>query len=230
MEATTSAGRDKGYKGLGMEGPIARWYAKLTGKDLREVRRLAGSLAGRLGPGSAVLEVAPGPGYLAIELARRGSYKVAGLDISRSFVSMAAENARRAGVAVDFVHGNAAAMPFDPDSFDLLVCRAAFKNFSEPVEALDEMQRVLKPGGEALIIDLRSDARPAEIAAAVDGMGLGRFDTFMTKLIFRHTLIKRAYTSEQFRSMAAASRFGSCTIEESPIGLGVTLRKAVTHP
>jgi ubiquinone/menaquinone biosynthesis C-methylase UbiE len=225
MEATTTAGRKKGYKGLPLEGPLARWYAKNTQKDLAEFRRLAGSLADRIDPGSAVLEVAPGPGYLAIELAKLGPYRVTGLDISRSFVRMAGENARREGVAVDFRHGNAAAMPLDSDSFDLLVCRAAFKNFSEPVQALDEMHRVLKPGGEAVIIDLRSDVRLAEVDAYVDGMRLGRFDAFMTKWIFRHMLIKRAYTSDQFRSMAAASRFGACAIEESPIGLEVTLRK-----
>ncbi len=225
MDTTMSAGRKKGYKGLPLEGPLARWYAKNTAKDQGEFRRLAGVLAGRVGPGRAVLEVAPGPGYLAIELAKLGPYRVVGLDISRSFVGMAAENARRAGVPVNFRHGDAAAMPFDPDSFDLVVCRAAFKNFSEPVQALDEMQRVLKPGGEAVIIDLRRDVRPAEIDAYVNGMGLGRFDAFLTKQIFRHMLIKRAYTSDQFREMAAASRFGSCAIQESPIGLEVTLRK-----
>jgi hypothetical protein len=39
-------------------------------------------------------------------------------------------------------------------------------------------------------------------------------------------LIKRAYTADRFRGMATASRFGSCAIEESPIGLEVTLRKS----
>ncbi len=225
MGTTAAAGRRKGYKGLPLEGALARWYAKNTGKDLGEFRRLAGSLAARLGPGSAVLEVAPGPGYLAIELAKLGDYRVVGLDISRTFVHMAGENARRAGVSVEFVHGNASTMPLDPASFDLAVCRAAFKNFSEPVAALDEMHRVLKPGGEALIIDLRRDARPEEIDVCVDGMGLGRFDRFMTKLIFHHSLIKRAYTADEFRGMAAASRFGTCAIEESSIGLEVSLRK-----
>ncbi len=87
------------------------------------------------------------------------------------------------------------------------------------------MQRVLKPGGEAVIIDLRRDVRPAEVDAYVDGMGLGRFDAFMTKLTFRHMLIKRAYTAEQFRSMAVASQFWGRAIQESPIGVEVTLRK-----
>jgi hypothetical protein len=51
----------------------------------------------------------------------------------------------------------------------------------------------------------------------------------MTRLIFRHSLIKRAYTPDEFRGMAAASRFGSCSIQESGIGLEVTLRKSTTR-
>jgi ubiquinone/menaquinone biosynthesis C-methylase UbiE len=225
MVASTTAPRRKGYKGVGLEGPLARWYAKITARDMGEIRRLAGEVADRIPEGGDVLEVAPGPGYLAIELAKRGAIRVTGLDISRSFVRMATENAARAGAAVTFRHGDAAAMPFESDSFDFLVCRAAFKNFTEPVRALDEMHRVLRPGGKALLIDLRRDASPAEIAECVRGMGLGRFDSFLTKLIFRHTLIKRAYLPEQFRSMAAASRFGSCEIKETAIGMYVWLAK-----
>ena len=48
-------------------------------------------------------------------------------------------------------------------SFDLIICRAAFKNFSEPLQALHEMHRVLKPGGKALIMDLRRDASLEDI-------------------------------------------------------------------
>jgi len=220
----------KGYRGLPMEGFLARWYAKNTGKNLADYRKAAEMVAGQVPTGGSVLEVAPGPGYLAIELAKLGGRRVTGLDISRSFVRMAAENAARAGVPVTFRHGDVAAMPFDPDSFDLLVCRAAFKNFPEPVRALDEMHRVLRPGGEALIIDLRSDASPSEIDTHVDGMGLGRINALVTKLIFKHGLLKWAYSPAQFRSMAAASRFGSCAIQESGIGLEVTLRKSGTRP
>src|SRR5947199_255270 len=119
----------KGYKGLGMEGPIARWYARITGGRAQEFRDTARWLAGPLSPGASVLEVAPGPGYVAIELARLGPYRVVGLDISKSFVTMAAENARKQGVAVEFRQGDAAEMPFDSESFDLVFCQAAFKNF-----------------------------------------------------------------------------------------------------
>src|SRR5262249_58081895 len=122
-------------------------------------RKEAQEIARRLPDGGDVLEVAPGPGFLAIELAKLGPYRVVGLDISRSFVRIATDNAARAGVPVTFREGNASAMPLASDSFDLVYCRAAFKNFSEPVAALAEMQRVLRPGGTAVINALRGDAR-----------------------------------------------------------------------
>ena len=225
MGATETTGSRKGYRGMGMEGPISRWYAKVTRKDLPEYRRLAGVLAGRIGPGASVLEVATGPGFLAIELARLGDFRVVGLDISRTFVRMAAENAREAGASVEFRRGNASELPFEEGAFDLVVCRAAFKNFSEPARAIDEMHRVLRPGGAAYIYDLRSDARPEEVDAYVDGLGLGRLDALMTRWTFRHMLIPRAYSSGQFREMAEASRFGGCTIEMTPTGLEVALRR-----
>src|SRR5277367_2685050 len=156
----------KGYKGLGMEGLIARWYARNTGRNIGDFRRAAQEVVPQLPEGADVLEVAPGPGFWAIELARLGSYHVVGLDISKTFVRMATENAAKAGVAVTFREGNASAMPFDANSFDFVYCRAAFKNFSEPSAAIKEMYRVLKPGGTATIVDLRRDASPQSIDAA----------------------------------------------------------------
>src|SRR5262249_40437064 len=147
---------NKGYKGLGMEGFIARWYARNTAS--RDHRKSAERVAGRVARGDSILEVAPGPGYLAIELAKLGNYRVVGLDISQTFVEIARANATNAGVAVEFQQGNASNMPFPAASFDFIVCQAAFKNFSEPVQALAEMHRVLRPGGKALILDLRPDA------------------------------------------------------------------------
>jgi ubiquinone/menaquinone biosynthesis C-methylase UbiE len=198
MTATLGVERPKkGYKGVGMDGAIARWYARTTGKSIEQFRVEARALAAQLAPGSGILEVAPGPGYLAIELARLGDFHIVGLDISKTFVELGAENARKAGVTVDFQLGNAAAMPFPQNSFDLIVCRAAFKNFSEPIRALAEMHRVLKSGGKAIIIDLRPDASPGDIAAAVAGMNLGWLNSQITKLTFKHMLLKRAHSNER---------------------------------
>src|ERR1700730_11920508 len=139
-----------------MEGPIARWYAGLRGstRQIELYRKQASQLTAGLPAGAAVLGVAPGPGYLAIEMARLGQLHVTGLDISHTFVEIASENARRAGLSIDFRQGNAASLPFAPESFDLVVCQAAFKNFTQPVIALDEMHRVLRRGGTAVIQDM----------------------------------------------------------------------------
>jgi ubiquinone/menaquinone biosynthesis C-methylase UbiE len=213
----------KGYKGLGMEGAVARWYARNTANRERQ-KAAATVVASRVCPGSSVLEVAPGPGYLAIELAKLGAYRVVGLDISRTFVAMATANAQAAGVPVDFRHGNAAHLPFPVDAFDFIVCQAAFKNFSAPVLALGEMHRVLKLGGQALILDLRRDASRAAIKAEVNNMALGWVNALMTTLAL-YWLRKRAYTQEQFRQMVAQTPFKTCDIQEDPVGLAVSLRK-----
>ena len=116
-------------------------------------------------------------------------------------------------------------MPFAANSFDLLVCRAAFKNFAQPVAALDEMERVLKPGGRALIIDLRKDASMADINAYIQSVGLSWLNALLYKLTFRYMLLPRAYSKQQFEEMAAKSRFGRAEIAESGIGFEVALRK-----
>src|SRR5262249_20321604 len=72
----------KAYKGPAMEGRIADWYARNT-KGAPRFCTSADALTKTLTPGARILEVAPGPGYLAIELARRG-FRVTGLDISES--------------------------------------------------------------------------------------------------------------------------------------------------
>jgi ubiquinone/menaquinone biosynthesis C-methylase UbiE len=202
----------KPYKGLAMEGIIADWYTKNTGRDLAPFRALAGCIAERLSLGAKILEIAPGPGYLAIALARFGRYDITGLDISHSFVTIATKNAAKVGVAVDFRVGDAAAMPFADASFDFIVCRAAFKNFTEPMQALREMQRVLKPAGQALIIDLRQDASNAAIDREVHDMNLSWLGRAMTAAILKYALRPRAYSLADIRAMAATV-FRGCEIE-----------------
>jgi ubiquinone/menaquinone biosynthesis C-methylase UbiE len=216
----------KGHKkGMGMEGPIATWYANNTRKNMEDYKRDAKSVAERIPTGAAVLEVASGPGYLSIELAKLGNYQITGLDISATFVDIARKNAIEAGVGVDFRQGDAAQMPFDDGVFDFITCRAAFKNFAAPVLALDEMYRVLKPGGKASIVDLRGDVSAQAINKHVNDMGVSGINKLMTKWAFRFMLIKQAYTTNQFRELVAQSKFKTCDIREDEIGLEVRLEK-----
>src|SRR5262245_36462634 len=101
----------KSDRSLAMEGVIATWYARNAAKDA-EYGRAAMRIIGALDPGAKVLDLATGPGHLAIELAklqkRFGAFApshVSGLDISRSFIRIATENARSAAVDVEFTLG-----------------------------------------------------------------------------------------------------------------------------
>jgi ubiquinone/menaquinone biosynthesis C-methylase UbiE len=140
-------------------------------------------------------------------------------------VKIATKKAAEAGVHAGFKHGSASNMPFPKESFDFLLCRAAFKNFANPVEALQEMCRVLKPGGRAMIIDLKRDASPQEVTREIDGMGLSWFNRIMTKGAFRLMLIKSAYTRAEFEQMLAQVGFSSVEIEENGMGLQIVMTK-----
>jgi hypothetical protein len=56
-------------------------------------------------------------------------------------------------------------------------------------------------------------------------MHLSRINALVTRWIFRHSLLKRAYLPDDFRRMAARTPFGACAIEPEPIGMEVTFRK-----
>ena len=213
----------KPYKGCGMEGLVVAWYARQTARDGEEIRHTARCIAAYLNSGSRILEVAPGPGYLAIELTRlRGAF-VTGLDISRSFVGITRENASKAGVRVDFEHGDVADLPFADTQFDFIVCRAAFKNFARPLVALNEMHRVLKPGGNALIIDLRKDFLPRAVKDYARRHGL--FADPFIRLTFNTVLKKRAYTKDSITELVAQSQFGQGEVRVDPIGFELWLHK-----
>lgn len=216
----------KGYRGMAMEGFIARWYARTrsSAPQIAAWRIQAREVTEGMPDRAEVLEVAPGPGYFAVELARLGRVSVTGLEISHTFVEIARENARRAGVTLTIRQGDASRMPFPDGSFNLVVCQAAFKNFSRPQSAVNEMYRVLRFGGTALIQDMRKDASDAAIREEVNAMQLSGFRGFMTRRALK-MLRRRAYTAEQFGSFARASPFGSSEIRTSGIGLEVRMTK-----
>jgi ubiquinone/menaquinone biosynthesis C-methylase UbiE len=214
----------KAYKGMGMEGSIARWYDRTTRKDMPEFRALAARVAAVVPSGGSVLEVAPGPGFLSIELAKRG-LRVRAVDISATFVEIARRNAAAERAEAQFEVGNAAALSVESGSIDVVVCRAAFKNFSEPVKALSEMRRVLRPGGTALLIDMRRDASLAEIRGYVNGLGVNLLNRWFMMLVFRFMLIKRAYPVDDIRNMARQAGWIDPKIEITTVGFEAWMAK-----
>src|SRR5919109_5430210 len=214
------------FKDIGIEGTSARWYDNNTRRHrLAEMKEYAKEVTKHIHDGCSVLEVAPGPGYLAIELAKLGRYEIIGLDISKDFVEIARRNAKEAGVEVEFRHGNVADIPFPDNTFDFIICTAAFKNFKEPFKALSQMYRVLKSGGTALIVDMNRNASNQQIEDYTKFMGAKGIDKLFMKLIFRYFLRNGAYTKDEFMNLISKTVFKEFDIKEEGIGFYIYLRK-----
>ena len=213
-------------KDLGIGGWMAHWYDNNTKNHrLKEMRAYAVEVASHIKNGATVLEVAPGPGYLSIELAKLGKYKIVGLDISKDFVEIAKKNAKTAGVEVDFREGNATDISSPDSVFDFIICTAAFKNFKDPLAALNEMHRVLKPGGTALIIDMNKNASKQQLEASTREMGEKGLEAFFMQTTFKYFLKKGAYSKDEFIGLISKTEFKNYDIKEKDISLYVHLRK-----
>jgi ubiquinone/menaquinone biosynthesis C-methylase UbiE len=137
---------------------LARVAKGLTGPGMAEEVRIARLLLG-LSPGDVVLDVACGPGNFSREFARAVGDEglVVGIDASRTMLERGAAELRAAGLAnLALIRGDATDLPFGDASFDAVCCFAALHLFADPFAGLDEMRRVLRPGGRiALMTSVR---------------------------------------------------------------------------
>jgi ubiquinone/menaquinone biosynthesis C-methylase UbiE len=99
-----------------------------------------------------VLDVGCGTGFLALLLAELG-HRVTGADAADEMLALAEEKAAQAGLAVDLQRADAEQLPFDDDSFDLVVERHVIWTLPEPRVALSEWSRVLRPGGHLVLVE-----------------------------------------------------------------------------
>ena len=132
------------------------------GDDLRVMLELAGDVAGK-----KVLDVATGGGHTALTFARAGA-EVTAVDLTPEMLAAAEENVREQGLnAVTFKEANAEDLPFEDASFDIVTCRIAPHHFARPEGFVQEVARVLKPGGDFLLVDNIAPL-DAELAAAMN--------------------------------------------------------------
>lgn len=212
-------------KDVGIYGLAAKWYDRNSRKSrLAEMKSYANEVGSHVSRGANILEVASGPGYLSIELAKKG-FNVTGVEISPDFVKIENNNAKEANVLVDFKEGNASNLPCEDNSFDFIVCSAAFKNFKEPVKALCEMHRVLKEGGTSLIIDMNYEATNDDINNEIIKTGMKGFDKYFVKFAFKTFLKQGAYTKEEFEALIKETSFSNYKIKKDGISLYVYLYK-----
>lgn len=165
------------------------------------------------------LEVGPGPGYLGLEwLKVTEGTTLRGLDISEDMIAIAERNAAEYGLVerVEYVKGDAYKMPFENDYFDAVFSNGSLHEWEHPEGILDEIARVLKPGGRYCVSDLRRDMNPL----------MKWLMWLFTKpkeirpgLI---TSINAAYTKDEIEAMLLRTQLQGWQVNKNTIGLVIS--------
>lgn len=102
-----------------------------------------------------ILDIATGTADLALLATRLQPEQVIGLDISAEMLAVGREKASRhaSGDLVELMEGDAEEMPFDDNSFDAILVAFGVRNFGDLGRGLREMNRVLRPGGSAVVLE-----------------------------------------------------------------------------
>lgn len=108
----------------------------------------------RLKPGDKVLDVATGTGDLALEIAALPERpKVVGLDLVPAMLEPARKKVAKKGTSVNLINGDATSLPFSDDTFQAVTIAFGIRNIPYRVLAMQEMHRVLKPGGRLYVLE-----------------------------------------------------------------------------
>jgi len=152
---------------------LGRAVKGLLGPRMADEHRIARLLLG-LVPGDGVLDVACGPGNFTREFARIVGEDGLALGVDTSPTMLARAVADTDERAAAFIRADAADLPFRDQSFDAASCFAALHLFADPHAALDEMTRVLTPGGRiALFTSCNTHSAPARAVAALASTSSG---------------------------------------------------------
>ena len=148
----------------------AGWDKQSTGYDAffgPITTRVAGPLldAAAVERGARVLDVASGPGYVAARAAERGA-AVLGVDVAESMIALA----RELHPELEFLHGDAEALPFPDAAFEAVVANFLLLHLGRPERAVAEFARVLAPGGRVALTVWDLPERARVIGVLVDAL------------------------------------------------------------
>ncbi len=131
-------------------------------------QQVAQEISAKISTGK-MLDAGTGPGYLPFAIAKRvPGVEIVGIDLSSGMVDVANKKSEKLGLAnrVTFKTANVGNLPFENESFDMVISSLSLHHWAKPVEYIKEIHRVLKKGGQAYIYDIWKDT-PKEIEEQV---------------------------------------------------------------
>jgi ubiquinone/menaquinone biosynthesis C-methylase UbiE len=209
----------------GIEDPAAAraygWVARLP--PMRLLRYFVARRAAAMVSEGIAADLGCGPGLLVVELAGQApGLRVVGVDLSPEMLDQGEERARQSGVEehVSFRLGDVEQLPFPDGALDLVISTLSLHHWNDPSRVLNEIARVLRPGGAFLIVDLRRDmpmpaylllwfAQHVVVPAAIRRIGepLGSRNA--------------AYTLEEAVKLAEESRLSGWRVTAGPLWLTI---------
>lgn len=148
----------------GLENPAAvqAYDQIMRWPQFRFLRRMILGELKKHKPKGIIVDVGCGPGYLITVIGKSfPQLRIIGVDIAEEMIQVATHNLSSLGFGerVRFRQGNVQKLPFEDNTVDLAVTTFSLHHWRDPKQALQEIYRVLKPGGQLLIFDLRRDGR-----------------------------------------------------------------------
>lgn len=154
-----------------------------------------------------LLDIGTGPAWLLLKIHQDSpKMRLVGIDSSPAMVTKARQNIEAAGLFdyIEAKEGNADHVPFPDCSFDIVVSTASIHHWKEPTVGLNEVYRVLKEGGYALVYDLVSDT-PAPIMEETRR----EFGRCKATLFWLLSFEEPFYTQGNFKALAKGTLFKS---------------------
>lgn len=180
---------------------------------------------GEVGAQAMILDVGIGPGVSGISIKDRlPTAKVVGLDFSARMLKVAQRYISRTGVEIELVEADAKAMPFEDAHFDIVTGHSFLYLLPEREAVVEEIWRVLKPGGRVVFLEPHADATWGELLR-VEGEPKFKLSMWLWRLVSGQI---GPFTANELSALFEP-RFEQVEVEETlgRLGLWVVAKKPI---